>query len=453
MRFSQLLKSAMKGCLMENSSQKRLMCEGFGLQQAIIEANRCLLCHDAPCSQGCPGGTDPGLFIRKLRLRNITGAIRTIKTNNILGGICGALCPVTRLCEEKCTATEIDSPIQIGKIQRALVEHSWDLDFEICSVEDKNGKKVAVVGSGPGGLSCAGELAKLGYEVTIFEAAPEPGGVLRYGVPEHRMSSDFLKKELEFIDELHIELKCNTSIDNKSGQVEKLLEEFDAVFFATGLWEPMDLFSENPEGNFSATTFLTSMRDGSDGHLKSKFAGKSIAVIGGGSVAMDCIESAWELGASDVSLIYRRGFNQMPAEKEEITEVLELGTDLYTLNQPISMEIENNKVKGLKLLRTKLGKIDESGRKSCSSVAGTEWILACDVVIEAIGSKASQTELYPGLDRNKKNLIKTDESTCTTNIKGVFAGGDIVRGPALIIEAVQDGKSAAIAIDEYVRSL
>ena len=211
------------------------MPKGISFDQAVAEAERCLLCHDAPCSKACPADTDPGTFIRKLRMKNVTGAIRTIKTNNILGGACGVLCPAERLCEKECCATGISRPIQIAKIQRFLVEHSWERQLKVLEKAEPNGRKVAVIGSGPAGLSCAAELAKCGCKVRVFEARPEAGGVIRYGVPAYRYDADFLKHELQEIKELGVEFSCNTPIQN-AGQAEELLTNgYDAVFIGTAI--------------------------------------------------------------------------------------------------------------------------------------------------------------------------------------------------------------------------
>ncbi len=439
------------------------MSNGFDLAQAIAEADRCLLCYDAPCSEGCPSDTKPAEFIRKLRFKNITGAIRTIKKNNILGGACGVLCPTPRLCEEKCSAMfkshnrpdGADKPIQIGKIQRFLIEHSWKIGFTVFEKPEPRSEKIAVVGSGPGGLSCAAELAKDGYQVTVFEARPEPGGVLRYGVVPYRFDMNFLKNELEDIKALGIQIQCNTPIEGKAG-AEKLLEDgFDAVFLAPGLWDAATIKTEGKdiEGLYSSVDYLSALRDGRFKEITKKIKGKTVAVIGGGSVAMDCIESAVKLGARDVYLIYRRSYSQMPAEPDERIEAQEAGVHFLLLNQPVDYMMDTkNRLKGLKLVRTRLGAPDESGRRRPELIEGSEWIMDADVVIEAIGNKAfeNSTEWYPNVQVDDNKLIKVDPKTGKTSVAGIFAGGDIVRGPALVVLAVQDGKVAASAIKEYL---
>lgn len=440
------------------------MRKGLDLVQAIAEADRCLLCHDAPCSQGCPADTKPAEFIRKLRFKNITGAIRTIKENNILGGACGVLCPTSRLCEEKCSAmfksqnrpAGADRPIQIGEIQRFLVEHSWERSVRIFEKPEPRSEKIAVVGSGPGGLSCAAELAKEGYQVTIFEGRPQPGGVLRYGVVSYRFDMNFLEHELEDVKALGIKFQCNSPIEGKNA-AEKLLQDgFDAVFLAPGLWDAATIKPDGKDiqGLFSSVDYLSALRDGRFEKMEKNIKGKAVAVIGGGSVAMDCIESAVRLGAKDVYLIYRRSYSQMPAEPDERIEALEAGVHFVLLNQPLDyVTAKKDRLKGLKLVRTRLGALDASGRRRPEEIAGSEWTLDADVVIEAIGNKApdESPEWYPKVDVDGNKLIKADPETGRTSVPGLFAGGDIVRGPALVVQAVQDGKVAARAIKEYLK--
>jgi NADPH-dependent glutamate synthase beta subunit-like oxidoreductase len=440
------------------------MSRGLDLVQAIAEADRCLLCHDAPCSEACPADTQPADFIRKLRFKNISGAIRTIKENNILGGACGILCPTSRLCEEKCSAmfksqdrpAGADQPIQIGAIQRFLVEHSWDRNIKIFEKPTARPEKVAVVGSGPGGLSCAAELAKAGYQVTVLEAKPEPGGVLRYGVVSYRFDLNFLEHEMDDIKSLGVKFQCNSAVSGQE-DAEKLLQNgYDAVFLAPGLWAAASIKStgRDIDGLFSSVDYLSALRDGRFEEVEKKIQGKTVAVIGGGSVAMDCIESAARLEAKDVYLIYRRSYSQMPAEADERIEALEGGVHFLLLNQPLDyLTDDQNRLVGLKLVRTRLGEPDESGRRRPENVEGSQWIMDVDVVIEAIGNIAPEDspQWYPNININDKKLIQVDPETGKTSVDGIFAGGDIVRGPALVVQAVRDGKVAAAAIKEYLQ--
>ena len=442
---------------MKKSNPLTGMGKGFELGEAMAEADRCLLCHDAPCSKGCPGGTDPGTFIKKLKFLNVTGAIRTIKQNNILGGACGVLCPTSQLCEKECSAVGLPGgAIQIGKIQRALVEHAWEIGFNPLEKSAPRKEKIAVVGSGPAGLSCAAELAKAGFGVTVFEAKAKPGGILRYGVPEYRFAPKFLERELKDLESLGVVFKCLTPIQGK-GAAEKLLKKgFAAVFLAPGLWEPIRLKEKAKPipGLFTATEFLCALREGQQAQVAKAVKGKRIAVIGGGSVAVDSAESALKLGARDVYLIYRRSYVQMPAEEDEKQGLLNAGIHFLLLNQPVDYVAgPRGRLRAVRLVRTELGDHDSSGRRRPVEVKGSDWELPVDVVIEAIGAKpvAGAEAGYPSVKRTQGGLIVADPKTGATSMKMIFAGGDIVRGPALIIEAVKDGKTAAQAIQRQLR--
>ncbi len=428
----------------------------FDLSQAVEEANRCVLCHDAPCSKGCPGKTKPGEFIRKLRLRNITGAIRTIKTNNSLGGSCGVLCPTASLCEKECSTTELDRPIQIGKIQEALIRHSWEIDFKVFEKPEPKEESVAVVGGGPAGLSCATELAKDGYRVTIFEAKPEPGGVLRYGVPSYRYSETMLNKEIEEITSLGVELKCSTLITGEKAVENLLRQGFDAVFIGTGVWQPVRLDQETRvDGVLTSIDFLAALREGKYEMIGQAFTGKTVAVIGGGSTAMDCVESAVRLGAADVYLVYRRSYAQMPAEEEEKISALNQGVHFLLLNQPKKYKTgSNGNLNGLLLVRTRLGEPDDSGRRRPVEIPGSEWIMDVDAVVEAIGTMPVEESpgWYPSVNVYADKRVEVNKETGETSAKGIFAGGDIIRGPELVVQAVQDGKQSAEAIKEYLKN-
>ncbi|OQY07208.1 MAG: hypothetical protein B6I22_03415 [Desulfobacteraceae bacterium 4572_123] len=430
------------------------MNQKYDFTQALAEADRCLLCHDAPCSKGCPANTDPGKFIKKFRMQNIKGAVRTIKENNILGGACGILCPTSKLCEKECASSHLDRPIQIGKIQEFLVRHGRDIGFKVFEKPEATLEKVAVIGAGPAGLSCGAELAKKGYNVTIFEKMGEPGGVLRYGVPSYRFSNEYLKAELEDIISLGVKFECNHPI-KEEGEAEDLLTKgFNAVFIATGLWDAVDIFDKKPEGVYNSVEFLSSPHTGRLDIVKEWIKDKKVAVIGGGSVAMDCAGYAVTLGAKDVYLVYRRSFCQMPAEKNERIESLENNIHFMILNQPKDYVTDvNGVVTGIKLIRTELAPAQGSQRRSPLEIKDSEWILDIDLVVEAIGNKAfeNSNKLYPGVDVDSRKLIKASLSNCRTSKQAIFAGGDIVRGPSLVVNAVQDGKTAASTIDSYLK--
>jgi len=426
----------------------------FDYSQAAAEADRCLLCYDAPCSKGCPANTDPGKFIRKFKLKNIKGAIRTIKENNIMGGACGILCPTSRLCEKECCSSNLDRPIRIGKIQEFLVRHGRETGFKVFEKPDTVFEKVAVIGSGPAGLSCSAELARKGYQVIVFEKMAEPGGVLRYGVPSHRFSENLLSRELEDITYLGVKFECGCAVQNP-GEARELLDKgYSAVFIATGLWDSAAVLNEKPEGVFNSVEFLAAPRSGNMNILNDQVKNRKVAVIGGGSVAMDCAGLASKSGASDVYLVYRRSFCQMPAEKDELIETLEDNVHFMILNQPEEyLTDENGKLAGIKLVRTELSDPDNSGRRSPVGIEGSHWILDVDTVVEAVGNKAfdNSHELYPGVEVDGSNLIKASLDDCRTSDSAIFAGGDIVRGPSLVVNAVQDGKTAASAIDNYLK--
>jgi glutamate synthase (NADPH/NADH) small chain len=436
------------------------MKQGIGFAHALAEADRCLLCYDAPCSKACPAETDPATFIRKLRLRNITGAIRTVKTNNILGGACGVLCPTPELCEKECSATGISRPIEIGRIQRFLVEHAWKTGFKVFEKPAPRKEKVAVVGSGPAGLSCAAELAKEGFQVTVFEERSEIGGVIRYGVPAYRFDKAFLKNELQDLHDLGVQFKTNRKIEGIEAAKKLLAGGFQAVFLSPGLWAAARLKPQAAalEGLYTSVEYLQALREERFAELGPQVEGKTVAVVGGGSVAMDCVESSIKLGACDVYLVYRRSYAQMPAEEDERQEALRLGVHFLLLNQPVDYLSEKGRVKGLKLVRTRLGEPDSSGRRRPVEIKGSEWELPADVVVEAIGNKADESIEWAGgahrsagLEVNEQQLIVADPKTGATTVQGIYAGGDIVRGPALVVEAVQDGKVAARSIVEALR--
>ena len=438
-----------------SSEPLKPMPDGFAWHQAIIEADRCLLCYDPPCSRDCPADTDPGAFIRKLRLKNITGAIRTIKANNILGGACGILCPTDRLCEKACSATELDRPIQIGHIQRFLVEHGWKMNFKPLDAPPPDRGNVAIIGAGPAGLSCGAHLTQMGFKATIFEKRAEPGGMLRYGIPSFRFGKSFLEREIEDIKRLGVEIQCSKGIDGPE-QAEALLNQgYDAVFVSVGLWGPTYLLDhpENAQGIYTAVDYLESLRDDQTVQkTQTKIKDKTVAVIGGGSVAMDCVEAAVQLQARDVFLVYRRSFEQMPAENDERLAALEAGVHFLVLNQPVEYQVENDQVTGIRLIRTTLGPPDKSGRRRPLPLEGSEWTLDADVIIEAIGNQPEKSlpATYPHVETDARHLIRIDAETGQTSVPGIFAGGDIVRGPDLVVTAVQDGKKAARGIADYL---
>jgi len=424
---------------------------GLTLTVATEEEARCLLCFDAPCSQACPAGTDPGSFIRKLRFRNVTGAIRTIKENNPFGWTCGVVCPTAKLCELACSRTAIDRPIHIGKVQRFLVEHSWIMGFSPIKKAEPTKGKVAVVGSGPAGLTCARQLALNGYEVTVFEKKDQPGGNLRYGIPPFRLSERGFEREIDEIMSLGVNIKTSSPVEGKDG-LEKLKEEkYQAVFFSPGLWQPIRLGVKGSdlEGVMSATEFLGTLRASESSPMKNKIQGKTVAVIGGGSVALDAAQWAKKLGASDVYILYRRSYTEMPAEEKEKMQALNDGIHFLILIQPAEYNGDGT-LRSITCRRTRLGKPDNSGRRRPKEIPGSESEMPFDVAIEALATQSDPALQELADIRWEENLVSASDETLQTSLPWIYAGGDIVRGPALVVEAVADGKKAAEAITQHL---
>ena len=421
----------------------------YGIQQAIFEGSRCLNCHDAPCSRDCPAGTDPGKFIRKLKLKNIKGAVRTIKNNNILGGICGALCPTERLCMKGCSASGIDRPIEIGKIQRSLVEYGWETGFEALGKKESGKGRVAVIGSGPAGLTCAAELAKNGYSITIFEAREKAGGVLRYGVPEFRMNSEFVDRELKDVLNLGVELRTGARI-GKGGADRLLSEGFEAVFIGTGAWSPVEFKIPGHDliNVSDSQEFLEAMRSGKKDELESRIRGKNVAVVGGGSVAMDAASTCATLGANKVYIIYRRSLREMPADREDLDMALAKNITLRTQSVVTELLGENGILTGLKGIETDWSNPEDHSAANLVTVPGTEYSLKADYFVRAIGMRAEKanTGLSELVEHLPNGLLKTNDDGVSTTHPRIFVGGDATRGPALIVQAVKDGKTAAESI-------
>jgi NADPH-dependent glutamate synthase beta subunit-like oxidoreductase len=424
------------------------MTAGYTLSQAIAEASRCLLCYDAPCSAGCPAGTDPGTFIRKLRLRNIKGAVRTIKENNIFGAVCGVCCPVDELCQKSCSATGIERAIEIGKLQRFIVEWGWQTGFDPLETEKEPKKKikVAVVGSGPAGLTCAAELAKAGFAPTVFEGRAEPGGVLRYGVPQFRLNQEMLDRELEEIKKLGVKIKCNTRI--KAGGADKLLDKgFAAVFVAPGIWRPykLEIPGADSKNVTTATELLEAVRAKGRGQITRMVRKKNVVVIGGGSVAMDVACTCKGLGADRVYCICLEGLAEIPADEAD----LKLALDNHVVIKPQCQVTEilgkGGRVTGVAGTETEWIEPDSFVPQNARAVPDTEFRLKADAVVMAIGSgpEPENRELSARIKYGKGGLIRTRKDGVSMADKKIFAGGDATRGPALIVNAVADGKEAA----------
>jgi glutamate synthase (NADPH/NADH) small chain len=418
---------------------------GFTMDQAFAEAARCLLCHDAPCSKGCPAGTEPDRFIRKLRFRNLRGAVALIKENNILGGVSAAVCPTCSLCGQGCVAVGLSRPIEIGKIQRFLVEYGWHIGFQPRGWKKRIGVKIAVIGAGPSGLTCAAELAKRGFEVVLFEALPRPGGILRDVIPEQRLSGEFVDREIADVLSLGVELRCNSPIDSQKKLDGLFGDGFAAVYLATGAWESAKLEARhrNSLDIVDAISFLRRAKHDGEG-FASLVRGKDIAVLGGGDTAMDASVTALMNGAGSVSLIYRRSFNEMPGSPDEKIGAMQTGVDFLFLTQPVDYVIEGGRLKGLTVVRTRLDVPDKTGRRTPIPISGTEHAVKADLAVEALGllPKESIRQLSR-LSFDDQHRVIVEEETAATMLQRVYAGGDAVRGASIVAHAIADGKRAA----------
>jgi NADPH-dependent glutamate synthase beta subunit-like oxidoreductase len=433
---------------MKSNGAYGMTTEGYSLELAIAEADRCLLCHDAPCSKGCPAGTDPGAFIRKLRLKSIKGAIRTIKTNNILGGVCGVACPVERLCEKECSMCGIDRAIEIGKLQRFLVEHGWATGFNPLAKGAPKKAKIAIVGSGPAGLSCAAQLAQLGYDVTVFEAKKKLGGVIRHGVPAFRLSDGFVDRELKDLAALGVAFKPATEV---KGPIPALLKKgFKAVFVATGLGAAyrLPLPGANLKGVTTSADFLCDART-SPAKAAKLVKGKNVLIVGGGSVAMDVAETAKTLKAKKVYCVALEAMTELPSTKVDLDAAITSGVIIRPQTRITEIVGKGGAVAGVKGTETEWIKPGLLVPSNAREATGTDFSLKVEAVIFAIGSGASPAlaAQLPKVKLSKRGLIEVNKKTMATSVKGVYAGGDVVRGAALIVDAVADGKTAATAID------
>jgi len=432
---------------------------GYTWELAMEEASRCLQCpYPSPCMKGCPVDVNIPEFIKKIREKDIKGALETIHATNSLPGITGRVCPQEQQCEMNCVMGKVGDKINIGKLERFVADEArrQGIHPSIPSVE-KNGKKVAIIGSGPAGLTAAADLAKRGYDVTMYEALHEPGGVLIYGIPEFRLPKDIVRYEVKFLKMLGVNVITDVVI-GKTFSLYELLNEYDAVFLGTGAGTPkfLNLPGVNLNGIYSANEFLTRIN-----LMKAyKFPeydtpirrGKKLAVIGCGNVAMDAARSALRIGYEEVYIIYRRTREYMTAREEEVIHAEEEGVKFMFLVSPVEfLGDENGNVKVIRLVMNELGEPDSSGRRKPIPIPGTEFGLEVDAVVFAIGQKPNKV-LYqevPELKITKWGTIVVDEKYRTT-LKGVFAGGDAVRGEATVVLAMGDGKKAAKSIDEYL---
>lgn len=437
------------------------VCLGYNKEEAMEEANRCIGCKNAQCIKGCPVSINIPEFISHVKQGDIEGAYQVISESSALPAVCGRVCPQESQCEGKCIRGIKGEAISIGKLERFVADWARENEIKPEGAKEKNGKKVAVIGSGPAGLTCAGDLAKMGYDVTIFEALHEAGGVLVYGIPEFRLPKQaVVAKEIENVRSLGVKIETNVVV-GKSVTIDELIQDegFEAVFIGSGAGLPkfMGIPGENANGVFSANEYLTrsnlmkAFDENSDTPI---MRGKRVAVVGGGNVAMDAARTALRLG-SEVHIVYRRSEEELPARVEEVHHAKEEGIIFDLLTNPIAIvEDEKGWVTGMKCIKMELGEPDESGRRRPVEVAGSEFVMDVDTVIMSLGTSpnpliSSTTE---GLEVNKWKCIVAAEENGQTSKEGVYAGGDAVTGAATVILAMGAGKAGAKGIDEYLRN-
>lgn len=441
---------------------------GYTEEQAIDEANRCLNCKNKPCVGGCPVSIDIPAFIAKIREKDYEGAYQIISLSSSLPAVCGRVCPQESQCESKCVRGIKGEPVAIGRLERFVADwHNAHCNAAPAAPES-NGHKVAVVGSGPSGLACAGDLAKKGYDVTVFEALHLAGGVLVYGIPEFRLPKSIVQKEIDTLKELGVKVETNTVI-GKTESVDELFEDgYEAVYIGSGAGLPrfMRIPGENLKGVYSANEFLTRvnlMKAYKDDSATPIMHAKKVAVVGGGNVAMDAARCAMRLGAEKVYIVYRRSEEELPARKEEVEHAKEEGIEFKLLTNPTAIDGYNNPddkrdpkngfVTGISCVKMELGEPDDSGRRRPVVVDGSDFTIDVDCVIMAIGTSPNPLikSTTSGLDTAKWGGIIADENGKTSR-DGVYAGGDAVTGAATVILAMGAGKTAATSIDEYIQS-
>lgn len=435
------------------------VCLGYDSEEAKLEASRCLLCKKPRCVEGCPVSIDIPGFIKQINEDDIEGAFKVIGNYSSLPAVCGRVCPQESQCEERCIRGIKGDPVSIGKLERYVGDWAIKNNIKPEKPEKSNGIKVAIIGSGPAGLSCAGDLAKMGYDVTIFEALHEAGGVLVYGIPEFRLPKNtVVKSEIENLKALGVKISTNAVV-GKVITIDGLIEDegYKAVFIGSGAGLPkfMGILGENACGVFSANEYLTRnnlMKAFNPDYDTPIVHGKKVAVIGGGNVAMDAARTALRLGA-EVHIVYRRSAEEIPARAEEVHHAKEEGIIFDLLTNPKEILVDDDGwVKGMKCVKMELGEPDASGRRRPTEVKGSEFEMELDTVIMALGTSPNPliTSTTAGLDTNKWRCIIADEKNGQTTKEGVFAGGDAVTGAATVILAMGAGKAAAKGIDEYL---
>ncbi len=438
------------------------VCYGYNDEEALEEANRCLNCKVPQCRKGCPIAINIPGFIQKIKEQDLEGAYHTISEASSLPAVCGRVCPQESQCECKCVLGIKGDAVSIGKLERYVADYALEHDIKPVKPDTTNGHKVAVVGSGPSGLTCAGDLAKLGYEVTVFETLQELGGVLVYGIPEFRLpKKKVVAKEVQKLKDLGVEF-VNNIVIGRSLTIDQLVEEegFEAVFVGSGAGLPkfMGIPGEMSNGVFSANEYLTRsnlMKAYDSSYETPIIAGNKVAVVGGGNVAMDVARTALRLGAEEVHIVYRRSEEELPARVEEVHHAKQEGVIFDLLTNPTEILVDDKGwVKGMKVVRMELGEPDDSGRRRPVVIPDSEFEMELDTVIMSLGTSPNPliAATTKGLDTNaRKCLVTTDEYGQTTRV-GVFAGGDAVTGAATVILAMGAGKAAAKGIHEFLQN-
>ncbi len=435
---------------------------GFTEELAIKEAKRCLLCPKPFCVDGCPVNIDIPGFIKLVQEGDFIGAVKVIKKDNVLPAICGRVCPQEDQCEKKCVLGIRGEPVAIGRLERFVADYEAAKGkIEVPEIKEKKGIKVAIVGSGPGGLTCAADLAKMGYDVTLFEALHKPGGVLVYGIPEFRLPKDIVAREVDLLSKMGVDVKVDVVV-GKSILLKELFDKgYKAIYLGLGAGLPkfMHIEGENLLGIYSANEYLTRINlmkaykfPEYDTPIK---VGEKVAVIGGGNVAMDSVRSSLRLGVKEAHIVYRRSRKEMPAREEEVENAEEEGVIFdFLVNPKRFIGDEQGWVKAIELIKMELGEPDASGRRRPIPIKGSEFIYPVNTVVIAIGQGPNPLLLdtTPEIKRNKWGYIDADMETGKTSMEGVYAGGDIVTGEATVIEAMGFGRRAAKAMDEYLMS-
>lgn len=433
---------------------------GYTKETAVEEAQRCLQCKKPACREGCPVEVLIPDFIKKIAEEDFLAAAQVLKVKNSLPAVCGRVCPQESQCESKCILGKKGESVAIGRLERFAADYEMQFGESTLEKAEPTGKRVAIIGAGPSGLACAGDLAKMGHAVTIFEALHVAGGVLMYGIPQFRLPKEIVQTEISNLEKMGVEILTNQVVGKVTSVDELMANGYDAAFIGTGAGLPyfMGIPGENLNGVYSANEFLT-RTNLMKGYKFPEYAtpvkvGKRVAVLGAGNVAMDAARTSLRLGAEEVYIIYRRSRDEMPARKEEAEHAEEEGVIFHLLTNPVAINgDERGWVKSMTCLRYELGEPDASGRRSPVAIPGSEFEIEIDTVVVAIGQGPNPlvTKSTPGLELNKRGNIVADPETLATSKPGVFAGGDIVTGAATVILAMGAGKKAAAALDAYLK--